>query len=332
MPLFLDIARAQCNGDQQRLRAILEGVRALQDAPRAAPRGQAAIVARAGRTVLRDYGGAGPPLIFVPSLINPPTILDLIKGHSLIEWMVGQGFHVMLVDWGTPDFSECATSIGGHVTQFLVPLIATLDEPPLLVGYCLGGTMAMAAAALIPVRALALIATPWNFDGFRAAARADQARLWAAARASAQQLGLMPMEALQAGFWQLDPARTVGKYAGFDQLDPDGDKAARFVAVEDWANDGPPLTYAAAREAFEDFFEANITGRGGWIVGGKTINPATLTCPTLDIISTVDNIVPAASASGLPNRLILALGHVGMIVGSKAPERLWRPLAGFMTM
>ena len=331
LPLFLDLVARECGGNAARIAEVMAGLRAFESAKRTRPRGQAPIIASAGRVSLRDYGGSGPPLVFVPSLINPPTVLDLIEGHSLLLWMAGQGFRVLLVDWGTPDADERNLDIGGHVTEHLLPLLASLGEPPLLAGYCLGGTMAIAAAALTPVRALALIAAPWNFSGFPDAARADQASLWGAAQSSANALGLMPMEILQSGFWRLDPARTVGKYAEFAAMEAGSARAQRFIAVEDWANDGPPLTYGAAREAFEDFFGSNVTDAGAWRVGGILIDPARLACPTLDIISTVDRIVPAASASGLANRLTLGLGHVGMIVGSKAPERLWWPLAGFMS-
>lgn len=330
LPLFLDLVARECGGDPARVAAVMAGLRAFEAAQRLPQRATAPIIAKAGRACLRDYGGAGPPLIFVPSLINPPKILDLIAGHSLLEWMTTQGFHVFLVDWGTPEAGECGLDVGGHVTELLLPLMAALDESPLLAGYCLGGTMAMAAAALVPVKALALIAAPWNFAGFPEAARADQATLWRAAQSSANRLGLMPMEILQSGFWRLDPTRTVGKYAEFAAMEAGSKAVQRFIAVEDWANDGPPLTYAAAREAFDDFFGDNVTGTGKWRVGGTLIDPARLACPTLDIISTVDHIVPATSASGLPNRLILALGHVGMIISSKAPERLWRPLADFL--
>ncbi len=309
----------------------MEGLRAFEAAARLPPRVLAPVIANVGRVKLRDFGGSGPPMIFVPSLINPPSVLDLMGGHSLLEWMAAQGFHVLLVDWGCPAASERDLDIGGHVTRHLVPLIQALGQAPLLAGYCLGGTMALAAASLTPVKALALIAAPWNFAGFPDTARAEQASLWQVAQSSANALGLMPMEILQSGFWRLDPARTVGKYAEFAAMEQASDKAQRFVAVEDWANDGPPLTCAAAREAFEDFFAANITGNCAWRVGGQIIDPAKITCPTLDIISTVDRIVPAASATGLPNRLVLGLGHVGMIVGSRAPERLWQPLAEFMS-
>jgi polyhydroxyalkanoate synthase subunit PhaC len=331
LPLFLELVARECRGDAARFSEVMNGLRTFETAQRLPPRALAPVVASVERAKLRDFGRDGPPLIFVPSLINPPSVLDLMAGHSLLEWMAGQGFRVLLVDWGSPDVSERDLDIGGHITRYLVPLIESLGEAPLLAGYCLGGTMAIAAAALIPVRALALIATPWNFAGFPEAARAEQASLWQTAEPAASALGLMPMEVLQSGFWRLDPARTVDKYAEFAAMEAASSKAQRFIAVEDWANDGPPLTYGAAREAFEGFFGSDVTGTGTWRVGGQMIDPANLTCPRLDIISTVDRIVPAASASGLPNRLVLDLGHVGMIVGSRAPKRLWQPLAEFMS-
>jgi polyhydroxyalkanoate synthase subunit PhaC len=331
LPLFLELVAQQCGGDAAQIARVMEGLRAFEMAARLLPRALSPVIANVGRVKLRDFGGSGRPLVFVPSLINPPNVLDLMAGHSLLKWMSTRGFRVLLVDWGNPDISERDIDIGGHVSTYLLPLIKSLGEAPLLAGYCLGGTMALAAASLTPVRALALIAAPWNFAGFPDAARAEQASLWQAAQISANTLGLMPMEILQSGFWRLDPARTVNKYAEFAAMDAGGSKAERFIAVEDWANDGPPLTYAAARQAFEDFFGANLTGNRLWQVDGQMIDPARLTCPTLDIISTVDRIVPAASATGLPNRLVLDLGHVGMIVGSRAPERLWQPLAQFMS-
>src|SRR3954469_21842396 len=42
------------------------------------------------------------PLLMVHSLVSKPYILDLIPGNSFIEYLVGQGFDVFLVDWGTP--------------------------------------------------------------------------------------------------------------------------------------------------------------------------------------------------------------------------------------
>ena len=53
--------------------------------------------------------------------------------------------------------------------------------------------------------------------------------------------------------------------------------------------------------------------------------------PVLNIVSTSDRIVPAATALRAGERLELAQGHVGMVVGSKAKEKLWEPLADWLS-
>lgn len=293
------------------------------------------VVARSGRAVLRDYGGAGRPAVFVPSLINPPLILDLAEDNSLLRWLAAEGkVRPLLVDWGdpaAPGVVDGGMTVAGHVEQLLLPLLEALGEPVHLVGYCLGGTMALGAAAVREVASLILIAAPWRFAGFGAAARAEIAALWSAARPAAEALGLVPMEVLQSGFWRLDPARTVSKYEAFGQMEPDSPGARAFVALEDWANAGAPLTLAAGRELFEDLVAGDATGEGRWHVGGRIVDPGAMAAPACEFVSLSDRIVPAASAAGLPTSVTLGLGHVGMIAGSRARAQLWEPLAAMLS-
>ncbi|MDB5693682.1 MAG: alpha/beta hydrolase [Alphaproteobacteria bacterium] len=308
----------------------LAGLRKYQEAERALPRpAMPALAERLGAS-LRDYGGSGPPVVFVPSLINPPSILDL-DGRSLLRWLAGRGMRPVLVDWGWDVAARSGLSVGDHVAEILLPLLATLGEEPALVGYCLGGTMAFAAAALRPVKGVAAIAAPWRFAGFPDEARTRLGGLWEAARPTTERLGLLPMEALQSAFWALDPARTVRKFEAFAAMDPAREEARRFVILEDWANDGPPLAAAAASELFETLFRGDASGRGEWRVGGEAVDPAALSCPVLDIVSTSDRIVPASSAAGAGERLALGSGHVGMVIGGRAEETLWEPLAGWLS-
>lgn len=331
LPLFLDLLVQQTTPDTGRFRAALKGLRAYQDARRVAYARPVSEAARVGRACLYDYGGSGTPVIFVPSLINPSSVLDLAEGNSMLRWLAGQNLHPLLLDWGTPAPAERNLDIGGHVEHYLLPLIAALREPPILIGYCLGGTMAVAAAALAPVLGLGLIASPWNFHGFPPSARADMLALWTTAEPLCNQMGLLPIEVLQTGFWKLDPARTISKYENFSKLPPESEAAQSFVAVEDWANSGSPLTYGAGRQLFIDFVEKDLPGQGAWSVGGRQILPEDLSCPTLDIISLNDRIVPAATASGLANRIETGAGHVGMVVGRSAKETLWQPLAHWLS-
>ncbi|MFA5963158.1 MAG: alpha/beta hydrolase [Sphingomonas sp.] len=334
MPLFLDMLRSETAASPERRAAALAGLAAFQQARRARRGRLAPARYRKGRARLRDYGtpgAGGRPVILVPSLINPPFILDLAPDVSLVKWLATQGLRPYLLDWGNPLPADRDLDITMHVAQRLLPLIARLEQPPILIGYCLGGTMTLAAACATRVAGVALIAAPWRFDGFGDAARGAIAELWRTAQPTCEKLGLVPMEVLQAGFWRLDPAKTIAKYEAFGRMEPGSRAAASFVALEDWANAGAPLPYAAGRQLFEDFIGADLTGTGGWHVAGASVTPRALDCPAIEFVSLNDRIVPAASAANLPDRHDLGAGHVGMIVGRGARTQLWDPLLDWLS-
>jgi len=320
-------------------RRALAGLRRFQTAPRRAPEPPRA-VARNGRTALLTRGNAAShgraPVVLIPSLINPPRVLDLSEERSLLRFLLQQGHDVHLVDWGTPAPSDQGDDLAAHVEALLLPLLDALGRPPLLVGYCLGGTLALGAAACMAARGasppgVATIAAPWDFAQYDAEFRARIAATWAQSREGCERLGLVPMEVFQTGFWSLDPERTVHKYARFGEMEADTPGWHGFIALEDWANEGAPLTLASGRNLAEGCYAANITGSGRWSIGGTIVDPAALECPTLAIASTTDRIVPAAATPPADERIDLALGHVGMMIGSRAEEALWRGLSNWIS-
>lgn len=249
-----------------------------------------------------------------------------------MRWMAAQGHDAYMVDWGHPAVEASRISLSDHVTQRLLPLLQTLGRgrPPALVGYCLGGTLAAAASACISVSALVTMAAPWHFSGFPDETRQGILRLWDKAKPICEKLGYVPMEILQSGFWALDPAKTIAKYADFGEMAAESDGFAAFLVLEDWANAGPPLTYAAGEELFEALYEQDRTGGGEWVVQGNHVSPEKLSVPTLAICSSTDRIVPAASSPRLAEQWTLDMGHVGMIVGGRAPKSLWEPLSQWL--
>lgn len=322
--------RSETEGDPARTAAALKGLGAYQRAPRPARPSAEAVVAQAGRARLLGFGGSGRPVVFVPSLINGSDVLDLLPELSLMRWLATRGLRPLLLDWGAPTADARDLSIGGHVEAMLLPLLREIGPEAAIAGYCLGGMMALAAAAIAPPAGLVMIATPWRFAGFPDAARDGLVRLWEQARPTADALGLLPLEVLQTAFWSLDPGRTVAKFVTFGSAPQDDAATRRFVALEDWANGGPPLTHAAGEELVLGLFGEDRTGAGRWQVGGATVDPARLACPTLDIVSLTDRIVPAASAPRHGAVLELGLGHVGMIMGGRAQATLWEPLARWL--
>ena len=312
--------------DPEMARAALDGLEAYGIAERPSREEPKPEIARVGSATLRDHGGSGPPAILVPSLINPPSILDLDAEVSLASAVAGMGRRALLIDWGEAG-ERAGLSVSGHIEQLLLPLIRALDEPAALVGYCLGGTMAIAASNLGPAERVATLAAPWHFDAYTTEGRENLGAMWRDTRPTAETLSALPMEVLQAAFWSLDPKRTVAKFAMFAGFEPASPEARRFVQLEDWANEGEPLPYPAARELFEDFFAADSPGKGDWTIGGKTIRvPESV--PLLHVTAAHDRITPAAAAP--PGQTAqLETGHVGMIVGS-ARTRLHQELRRFL--
>jgi polyhydroxyalkanoate synthase len=135
------------------------------------------------------------------------------------------------------------------------------------------------------------------------------------------------MEVLQAAFWSLDPERTVCKFAEFGRLDPGDRNARRFVELEEWANEGEPLPYPAAKELIEDLFGRDLPGSGEWRVGDRPMSDG-LSVPALHLTAEHDRIAPAATAPA-GDRIAIPSGHVGMIIGS-ARARLHGALSEFI--
>ena len=326
LPLFLDLVRMTASRDPELARAALDGLAAYEQAQRPPPTAPRPEIARIGPAALRDHGGVGSPAILVPSLINPPRILDLDREVSLARAIAGMGRRVLLLDWGEAR-GRSNLSVSGHVEHLLLPLLREIGEPAALIGYCLGGTIAIAAANLAPIERVVTLAAPWNFAAYPAQGRTSLQEMWSHARASALSLGALPMEVLQAAFWSLDPERTVAKFAKFAALDPAGADARRFVVLEDWANQGEPLPCAAGAELIEDFFGADRPGSGGWTIAGTAITDRVV-APSLHFTAAHDRITPSATAPA-GNNVEIASGHVGMIVGS-ARAQLHAGLKAFL--
>lgn len=307
-------------------RAALIGLTAYEQAPRKQRPPPRPEVARVASAALRDHGGSGRPVVLVPSLINPPRILDLDEQVSLSDAIAAMGRRALLLDWGSAK-DRAALSVAGHVEQLLVPMLEELGEAVALIGYCLGGTMSIAAANLVGTERLATIAAPWNFAAYPEPSRAALHDMWGHSKVSARLLGALPMEVLQAAFWSIDPDRTVAKFAEFGAMAAESAEARRFVELEDWANEGEPLPYAAAEELIEGLFGNNLPASGAWRVGGRTMTDE-IPGPVLHLTAEHDRIAPAATAPA-GDKLGLPSGHVGMIVGSSR-KRLHSALGRFL--
>jgi poly(3-hydroxyalkanoate) synthetase len=289
-----------------------------------------------GGSRLVDYtaGGSGPLVVVVPSLINRAYILDLMPGKSLMRYLAAEGLQPLLLDWGYPGPAERRFTLTDYIAGRLERALMDIGRPVILVGYCMGGLLALAAALRRPdlVRGLALLATPWDFHAPDPERARGLAGLLPALEPAMAATGGLATDLLQMLFACLDPFQTPEKYRDFGRLDQSGAAARLFVAIEDWLNDGIPLAAPAARACLGEWYGENATAEGRWAIAGATVDPARLAQPAFIAIPDRDRIVPPESASALadliPHATVHrpAAGHVGMAAGRRAETELWRPL------
>ncbi len=338
---------------RRRLDEMLAGIEAYRAHPYRRTLRDPPVLWRDGSTRLLDYGGrrkdraSATPVLFVPSLVNRAYILDLSKRRSLMRDLAGRGIRPLLVDWGAPGGAEKDFGLDDYVTRRLEPAldaaVALAGGPVTVAGYCMGGLLALALAQRRPdhVRALALLAVPWDFHADNAA----QARLFALTKTPIEAMlgalgtetgGELPVDLLQVLFTWTDPNLVSGKFRAFARLDPESPRAENFVALEDWLNDGVALTGPVARECIVGWYGENRPARGEWRIAGQAVRPEALSLPVLAVVPARDRIVPPASARALAaaiphaETIVPASGHIGMMVGGGAREKLWRPLGDWL--
>jgi polyhydroxyalkanoate synthase subunit PhaC len=297
-----------------------------------------------GETRLLDYrqptDAAAPTVLFVPSLINRAYVLDLMPDRSMLRWLAANGVRPLLLDWGWPGETEREFSLTDYIAGRLERALASLPEPVLMAGYCMGGLLAVAAAQRRPdrVAGLALLATPWDFHAGDPEPALSLARMRPLMEPALAFAGTLPVDALQLLFALLDPYAIAEKYRSFARLDPASQRATRFVALEDWLNDGVPLAAPVARECLDGWYGRNTPARLRWRVAGLPVDPGALRVPAFVAAPGRDRIVPPDSARALAAAVPGAVlhqpgaGHIGMVAGSTAETALWRPLRDWLRM
>ncbi|HTH98999.1 MAG TPA: alpha/beta fold hydrolase [Stellaceae bacterium] len=337
---------------------FLSGVEAYRHHPYRRDMPEPPCIWQEGTTRLLDYGPEdGVPLLVVPSLINRAYVLDLSPRCSLLRYLSARGVRPLLVDWDRPGPAErnfdLTDYIAGRLDQAFEVAVAKVGSPLAVMGYCMGGLLSLALAERHQrdVASLVLMATPWDFH------QDPRIRQWADIMAplgsgaphgpeyldgpftrwltdsGLEALGEVPTDMLQAMFFMAAPQTGLRKFDRFAELDPDSEEAIRFVAIEDWINDGVPLALPTARDCLGGWYQRNDPAQHRWKVAGRTVDARRITRPALLVAATHDTLVPLATANALAEilpaatMLSLPLGHIGLVVATRAETLAWRPIA-----
>lgn len=326
---------------QERVQLFAKGVSRLNDAVRVKAQSPLPCVLEEGSTRLLNAKGDGPPVILIPSLINRAYILDLGSKNSLVRSLADRGLDVYLVDWDAPGDQEKSFCIDDYIDR-LVRIRDAISkrsgQVPMIAGYCMGGLLALALATRDPdkIAKIALLATPWDFSKMPGSGIQHLKNSMPWLRSVIGAMDVLSIDILQAMFAGIDPCATARKFRQFSSMPPESSAARAFVQLEDWLNDGVPLAGPVAIECLQDWYIDNTTASGAWQTTGEIIDPRTLDIPAYVAVPKNDIIVPPATALPLGEALpradttVLSSGHIGMIAGGMAKDKLYHPLATWL--
>src|SRR5215216_4338218 len=242
------------------------------------------------------------PLVIVTSLVSRSYILDLLPGSSSVEFLRDQGFDVFMIDWGIPDELEAGNTFETYVDEYLPRAIDSVmretgADDITLVGYCMGGVLAVlyASGHDAPVRSLVLLATPMDNSemGPMVAALLE-------GRMEVDQLvdetGNVPADALYSGFFMMAPTSIVAQNATLLENLWNDEFVKGFQAVSQWTRDQVPFPGAAFRQVVEDLIRRNRLMDGTIRIGGRAIDVTRTRANVLNAMAENDRVVPRAAA------------------------------------
>lgn len=255
-----------------------------------------------------------------------------------------------MIEWGRPRREHRELRLEDHVLDRLPACVDQVlahsgQQSLSIIGYCVGGLLAVLWAALrgqgpgarrAPLRNLVCMATPVNSDGL------VSLKAWMGKDFDEDALlaehGNVPAEWVQNALRALRP---YGKMAGALNLlnqATNAEVVRSNLRMGKWETDNIPFPGGVFRQMVRDFLRDNRLMAGTWDIGGQRIDLGAIRAPFLHLLAQEDHITPYAASRDLVQRvgsadrqeIILKGGHVGLVAGRGAELRMWPALDAWL--
>ncbi|MBI5505247.1 MAG: AMP-binding protein [Deltaproteobacteria bacterium] len=301
----------------------------------------------------RRAAQARPSIILIPPLMLTADVYDVAPETSAVSHLAASDIDPWVVDFGAPERQE--GGLQRTLTDHIVAVSEAVDyvrgqtgRNVHLAGYSQGGIFAYLVAAYRYSEGLASVITfgsPVNVHQGLVPGVPDElvlglvkplGRLVTAGLPS----GAVPAWLSRNAFKMLSPTKELRHQLEFLGSLHDRDAlmrregARRFLSDEGWvAWPGP---------AFSDFLEQMVMGNrlfsGGFVVEGRTVTLADMTCPVLAFVGENDDIAKARTVRSLADVALraklyetsLRAGHMGLVIGSLAMRETWPTVTGWI--
>ncbi len=305
------------------------------------------------RYSLRRYQGTlatnkqvSAPLLLIPPLMLTAEIYDISEELSAAATLVREGVDVWVTDFRTPEAEEggLARTLDDHVMAVgdAIDRIREITRRDVhLAGYSQGGMFAYQCAAHRRTKGIASVITfgspvdihrtvPNFSDAF--AEKVTQTMRTVLGGPLARVEGL-PGAFTSLGFKMLGMRKELGQFSDFlsklhDRQALEKREAKRLFLRGDGfvAWPGP-----AFRTFVDEFIVANRMATGGFVIDGRTVSLADISCPVLCFVGERDEMASPAAVRAIhtaaPNAEIsevpVVAGHFGLVVGSESLRLTW---------
>ena len=286
------------------------------------------------------------PVLLVPPLMLTSEVYDISPELSAVTQLGRAGLDVWLVDFGAPERVEggLERTLDDHVRgvdRAIDEVRRRTGKDVHLVGYSQGGMFCYQTAALRQsegIRSIVTFGSPVDIRRNLPVLGVEAAeRLIAAARRAAElplkQIAGLPGFLTSTGFKLLSVRKEVQQLVDFVQKLHDRnaleqrESRRRFLAGEGFVWWPGP----AFRTFVDEFIVHNRLASGGFVIDGRTVTLADITCPILYFVGETDEIARPASVRAIReaapasevHEIPLRAGHFGLVVGSKAVTISW---------
>jgi polyhydroxyalkanoate synthase len=281
------------------------------------------------------------PVLIVPAWIMKYYILDLSPKNSLVAWLVDQGFTVFMISWKNPTAADRDLGMDDYVRKGVytaLDAVATMipDRGIHAVGYCIGGTLLMIAAAALAawgdtrIRDITLFAAQTDFSEpgelslFISPAQVEMLE------ALMYKEGVLDSRQMGAAFTMLRAHDLLWQPAVKSYLKGERDKQIDLMA---WNADGTRMPWKMHTEYLLGLYLQNDLAEGRFKVEGEPVNLADIAVPMFVVGTETDHVAPWKSVYkadrlvGSPEFtfLLTSGGHnAGIVSGPVHPKRRHR--------
>ena len=308
---------------------------------------------------LRRYGGddhrptVGAPLLLIPPLMVTAEIYDVAPDISGVTALTQLGLDVWVIDFGSPEQEEggMKRTLDDHikaVSDSIDWIRGETGHDVHVVGYSQGGMFAYQTAAYRASEGIASLVTFGSpVDIHRNLPKIDDTiagRVFELAQgaldAPLDKLEGLPGALTSTGFKLLAAHKEVGQLMDFVRKLHDRqalekrEARRRFLGGEGFvAWPGPAL-----KKFIDEFVVHNRMLSGGFVVDGRTVTLADVTCPVMFFVGERDTIANESAIRAIrgaaPNaelfEVSMRAGHFGLVVGRQAMSFTWPTVASWI--